>query len=195
MAYNVEASLFSLPLESIGFGENDEILLLMGSSPDLINDEMDDDVLSTIDDIDAFHLYRQHDQAEDSEDEMGFPQERSPSPFTPPHSPVPNEISIFSDTSVHRISPQQTTNPVLTSSCCELQLQYKRTIKSLTKSMRRSDQTRTIVKRQRSSFSIGSALSSSDDEPSEDFFYSDRCAQVEDSRRHLLRLLAGGGNV
>ena len=109
---------------------------------------------------------------------------------SPPQSPIPNEINVYGRNDIHHVTPEQQANsPLRLPDAAELQLQYKRTLKKLAKSMRRSDATRNMVKRQRSaSYSVGSAFSS-DDDLSEDFFCGTRAAQMEQSRRKLMQLI------
>jgi hypothetical protein len=59
----------------------------------------------------------------------------------------------------------------------ELQAQYNRTLQRFTKSMMRSDQTRKIIRRTCSA------------DPTNDFFFSQRCQELEQSRKQVYRML------
>ena len=100
-----------------------------------------------------------------------------------PESPQPNAEAA----AVNRISsipitpdttfPRENTAP----SIVELQFEYQRTLQKLAKSMRRSDETRSIVKRQRLSYN---------------FFQTTRCEQLEDTRQKVLQVvLAKDGDM
>jgi hypothetical protein len=67
-------------------------------------------------------------------------------------------------------------------SAAELQRQYQHTLRKLAKSMRRSDATRSIVKRQK-------PLHFKEMSAAMNFFHSERCKELEDSRRQLLRFI------
>lgn len=90
---------------------------------------------------------------------------------------------------------RQPSTPILPE-MAELQLQYQRTLMRFTKSMRRSDQTRSIVKRQRNS-KIPVTVSRSfdhddgddDDDTRVDFFDSARCKELEETRRRVYQML------
>lgn len=70
----------------------------------------------------------------------------------------------------------------------ELQRQYQQTLRKLAKSMRRSDATRSIVKRQKPLNFKATTLHSSSRAVS-NFFQSERCKELEESRRQLLRFI------
>lgn len=59
----------------------------------------------------------------------------------------------------------------------ELQAHYSRTLRRFTKSMVRSDQTRKIIRRTCSA------------DPTNDFFFSQRCQELEQSRKQVYRML------
>ena len=67
--------------------------------------------------------------------------------------------------------------PPLEFNAVELQLEYLRTLKKLAKSMRRSDETRSIVKRQRSS------------DNDENFFMTRRWSELEQDRNKISKII------
>ena len=175
--------------------------MLLDNSPDTNHmiDQVDDDFLMMMDDEHCSEdlpsmnvdLKRKNDINQEPKDASVTDYHKDH--VSPPHSPIPNEINILSQNDAARVTPEQTGSTIhCPDEAYKLQLQYKRTLKKLAKSMRRSDATRTIVKRQRSSMSIHSGLSS-DEDLSEDFFVGDRCAQVEQSRKSLFQLLQHHG--
>ena len=91
--------------------------------------------------------------------------------------------------------------PPMTPEAVELDLEFKRRLKKLANSMRRSDESRNLVKRQRS-YKCGSRTSSSwsascsdgqqqqqQQQPLDDFYQSTRCEEFEWTRKSLLRAI------
>lgn len=75
-------------------------------------------------------------------------------------------------------SPKLSTSSTYNNKMIELQIDYQRTLQRLSKSMRRSDETRSIVKRQR----IGR-------DQYKNFFDSPQCDELELSRKRILDVL------
>ena len=183
-------------LNSLSGTEN----MLLDSATDTkhMMDHVDDDFLMMMDDEHCEDLPSINGELNRKDDMNQEPKDASLTDYdkdqvSPPQSPIPNEINIISHNDAARITPEQTGSTIhRPDEAYRLQLQYKRTVKKLAKSMRRSDATRTIVKRQRSSMSLHSGLRP-DDDISEDFFAGDRYAQVEHSRRSLFQLLQQHG--
>lgn len=101
---------------------------------------------------------------------------------------VINDVS--EETHIARVSPEPPESPRRqcpersSSESSELQRQYQATLEKLAKSMRRSDETRSIVKRQRlhsPDLKIAGAQT--------DFFNSERCRELEESRVKLVRMM------
>jgi hypothetical protein len=91
---------------------------------------------------------------------------------------------------VRTVTPETQTNQLSLPDMANLQLQYQRGLRRLSRSMRRSDQTRSIVKRQRSAYSQASGGGGKDD-ARPDFFASSRFNEFEDSRKKLFSLING----
>lgn len=94
------------------------------------------------------------------------------------------------------VTPRQrpTSTVVLVPKIAELEIQYNRSLIRFTKSMQRSDQTRSIVKRQRSS-AVSTRTETHDhdnDDASDDFFVSARCKELEETRRQVYKMLNTG---
>jgi hypothetical protein len=98
--------------------------------------------------------------------------------YSSPRSPVPKNQRSFDYS--NEVSPDL---PGLT----ELQMQYQDTLKKLAKSMRRSDATRSVIKRQRK---VTPSLSFESDN-AKDFFASPNLQQLEQSRNDFLFLING----
>lgn len=150
---------------------------MLSSEDALIDGVEDDDFLVRMDDDDSNNA------------SLGFLEDQGnrceslPALYDPPRSPSPSR----SHTSAHEITPeQQEQGKVHLQNPGELQVQYKRTLKKLAKSIRQSDATRSQIKRQKR---LASA-SLSDSEDDCDFFTSRRCMELEKSRKQLLKLIA-----
>lgn len=74
----------------------------------------------------------------------------------------------------------------------ELQEQYNRTLKSLAKSMRRSDATRSVIKQQSRMLPTATYSFNSNDgsTQSTDFFSSNKCRELEETRRQLFQVIS-----
>jgi len=136
------------------------------------------------DDMDSFLPGLYEDEA-DSEERQGPPAPPTVVSSSPDQEMV-STIPVMCGSSEETASPeslfQQKHQPK--SPCqIELELEYQRSLKKLANSMRRSDNSRSIVKRQRSS------------EAKENFFQSPRCEELERSRQQMLHLFLGGGGV
>lgn len=81
------------------------------------------------------------------------------------------------------------TNPPSLPNLEELQRQYQQTLRKLAKSMRRSDATRSIVKRQKPLNFKGALIAINSSRAESNFFQSERCKELEASRRQLLRFI------
>jgi hypothetical protein len=103
-----------------------------------------------------------------------------------PHSPAPQRQQASFDFS-SQITPDQKIEEIQLPDSTELHMQYQNTLKKLAKSMRRSDATRSVIKRQRK-FSPSLSFESDDET---DFFTSPRCQQLEQSRKRLFRVING----
>jgi len=99
----------------------------------------------------------------------------SEAPIPEHSSPIPNEICIGS---AAQITPEQS----------DLQSQYQRTLQRLSKSMRRSDQTRSIVQRQRSSNSASGGFGQTTTTAA--FGTQTEDEQVAEARRRLFRMIS-----
>lgn len=122
-----------------------------------------------------------------------------------PRSPVPNEINIFSGDEQHlqqhqtqaraaptfRITPEAANSSISLPDPYALQVQYQRTLQRLGKSMRRSDATRSIVKRQRSGYSTCSNRSTESEVTGA---LAGDPHQVEEARQRLFHLISGNGS-
>lgn len=87
---------------------------------------------------------------------------------------------------ISHVTPEKATSDcVYLPDMTELQMQYQRTLRKLATSMRRSDETRCIIKRQRVSSSCGRFDES-------DFFASPREKAMEESRRKLYDMIRQG---
>lgn len=76
-------------------------------------------------------------------------------------------------------------------STTDLQRQYQLTLRKLAKSMRRSDATRSIVKRHKSwSYKGGPSTVGPKGGYSDNFFESERCRELEASRKQMLRFIS-----
>lgn len=137
---------------------------------------------------------------------------------SPPRSPVPNEINIFSmhshqdhhqqqhqhaqqplPTQVHsraaptfRVTPEPSNSSISLPDTYDLQVQYQRTLQRLGKSMRRTDATRSIVKRQRSGYSTCSNVSTESEVSPAVAVPFPVGDQVEEARRRLFQLTQQG---
>jgi hypothetical protein len=105
--------------------------------------------------------------------------------YAPPQSPAPQKQQAPFNFVSHRVTPHQKNEEIQLPDSAELQMQYQNTIKKLAKSMRRSDATRSVIKRQRK-FSPSLSFESDDET---DFFTSPRCQQLEQSRKRLFRVI------
>jgi len=91
-------------------------------------------------------------------------------------------------------SPLLRTTSIISSTICsattpegvELELEFKRSMKKLASSMRRSDESRSMVKRQRS-------YNSSTGSSSRDFFQSQRCEELEHNRQTMFGMIQKNG--
>lgn len=98
-------------------------------------------------------------------------------------SPLPEQRESFNYT--HEITPEKNKNEdadVNLPNVTDLQQQYQNTLKKLAKSMRRSDMTRSVIKRQRK---VSPSLSF-DSTNAPDFFAS---KELEQDRKHLFQLI------
>jgi hypothetical protein len=92
-------------------------------------------------------------------------------------------------------TPLAASSPTLLPNAEELQRQYQHTLRKLAKSMRRSDATRSIVKRQKALHfkEMSVAMRGRGGDPSAmavaNFFQSERCKELEETRRQLLRFI------
>jgi hypothetical protein len=104
----------------------------------------------------------------------------------PSRSCSPNNcVQSYADSRVSRVTPESSDHvqlPDLT----ELQRQYQHTLHKLARSMRQSDATRSLIKRQKRMLSPTFSMPGRD----EDFFTSDRCARLEESRRKLFNAIS-----
>jgi hypothetical protein len=120
---------------------------------------------------------------DDSEDDY----DEDEAPRTP--SPAERQIIVLqSDNNVHEITPeQQAPSKVNLPDMTELQFKCHLTLKKLANSMRRSDETRSIVMRQRLQSPVfqGSISDS-------DFFSSKHASAIEESRRKIYQLVNMG---
>jgi hypothetical protein len=105
-----------------------------------------------------------------------YDEEESPRTPLPPMLPVDDLLESVAEVTPESKPKLQTPQDV---NSVELQLEYLRTLKKLTKSMRRSDETRSIVKRQRLSDSDGSS----------NFFQTSRWSELELSRQKIAKLI------
>jgi hypothetical protein len=125
----------------------------------------------------------------------------SPSPVSSsaaPFTPLTHRQS--SSMPPHRVSPERSMSCHSTdSSISALQVQYQDGLRKLAKSMRHSDMTRSVIKRQRivaptlsftSSHSRDSNSHAGTQSLTQDFFLSPRCKELEDSRRKIFRMLS-----
>jgi hypothetical protein len=108
-----------------------------------------------------------------------------------PRTPSPHQSSMLFDDEAHQITPEkrkrcEVSVPVMT----ELQLQYQRTLKKLALSMQRSDETRSIVKRQR----LCSSTASIYDDEENDFFSSPQAKAIEEARTRLYESIYFSGD-
>lgn len=95
------------------------------------------------------------------------------------------QVFLFKSENVHEITPeQQVPTKINLPDLADLQLHFQRTMKKLAKSMRRSDETRLIVKRQR----LQSPLFK-DEESDSDFFPSYHANAMEESRQKLYQMI------
>ena len=100
-----------------------------------------------------------------------------------PRTPSPRPVRNVLQNNVHEITPESHSQPkVQLPDTTELELQYQRTLKRLSKSMRRTDETRGIVKRQR--------LNKTD--PNCNFFQSSKAKVMEESRKKLYQMIVTG---
>lgn len=117
--------------------------------------------------------------AEDTTDHGEEEDKAEEAPRTPSPKPVRNVLQ----NNVHEITPESYSQPKFQlPDTTELELQYQRTLKRLSKSMRRTDETRGIVKRQR--------LNKTD--PNCNFFQSSKAKVMEESRKKLYRMIVTG---
>ena len=130
-------------------------------------------------------------------------------PFTPTGNRQKHHHSCsISSSSPHRISPERSmschSTDSSTAAASLLQVQYQDGLRKLAKSMRHSDMTRSVIKRQRivaPSFSFTSSHSGGSNNSqggaaqsmTQDFFLSHRCKELEDSRRKIFRMLSEQG--
>lgn len=131
----------------------------------------------------------------DEEDELVGPELQTlPSlfrhgfPRTPSSSPLKGMVC---DDHTHQITPEkQKPSEVSLPDVTELQIQYQRTLKKLTRSMQRSDETRSIVKRQR----LCSSAAKIYKEGENDFFSSPQAKAIEEAREKLYEVLSVAGD-
>jgi len=149
----------------------------MLSSEDTLIDRAEDDDFLVMDDDDA------NNPSLGFLEDQGNRRESLPALYNlAPRSPSPSR----SHTSAHEISPdQESQGRAHITDPCQLQVQYKRTLRKLAKSIRQSDATRSQIKRQKR---LSASLSDSEDDC--DFFTSRRCMELEKSRKQLLKLIA-----
>jgi hypothetical protein len=101
-----------------------------------------------------------------------------------PQSPAPQREQASFDFS-SQITPDQKYEEIQLPDSTELHMQYQNTLKKLAKSMRRSDATRSVIKRQRR---CSPSLSVESDDRT-DYFTSPRCQELEQSRNRLFRII------
>jgi hypothetical protein len=101
--------------------------------------------------------------------------------YDSPQSPAHQKQEAPFDVS-HPITPDQKNLGIQLPDLTELQMQYQTTLKKLANSMRQSDATRSVLKRQRE---FSPSLSFESDGET-DYFSSPRCRQLEQSRKRLL---------
>jgi hypothetical protein len=107
--------------------------------------------------------------------------------YDPPHSPCREQRESYAS----EVTPEQAKSDyVKLPTLAQLKIQYDETLKKLAKSMRRSDVTRSVIKRQRKvlpSLSFDSATAP-------DFFTGPRFEELEKERKRLLRLIQTPSN-
>jgi hypothetical protein len=101
--------------------------------------------------------------------------------YASPRSPAPKKQQRSYDF-CSEVSPEMKDEHVPLPGLTELQMQYQDTLKKLAKSMRRSDVSRSVIKRQRK---VTPSLSFESDS-AKDFFAGPRLQQFEQSRKRLL---------
>jgi hypothetical protein len=110
--------------------------------------------------------------------------------YASPQSPAPEEQQA-SFYFLRQITPDQKNEEIQLPDLTDLQMQYQNTLKKLGKSMRRSDVTRSVIKRQRK-FSPSLSFESDDET---DFFASPRWQQLEQSRKRLFCVINRDAHV
>lgn len=138
--------------------------------------EIDEHALPVAQNDDAWGLIDEQDSSTEST-------ESSDTPRTPSEAERQVVMLNFSEVT-HQVTPdQQVPNKLVYPDLTELQIKYLRTLKNLARSMKRSDETRTIVLRQR--------MQSAElqDEGGSDFFSSPQLEEVEESRQNLYKLI------
>lgn len=186
------------------FGHEDSILGSLGH-PDEIDDGLGNDLFSmemvtsldqplvltcgqeegrwdTLEDYHKAHLLNLP-SSFGGEDGTDYGEEEEDKAEEAPRTPSPKPARKVVQNKAHEITPELCSQPkVKLPDTTELELQYRRTLKRLSKSMRRTDETRGIVKRQR--------LSKTDRHCN--FFQSSKAKVMEESRQKLYRLIVTG---
>lgn len=122
------------------------------------------------------------DDYEDYYDEMGSDEDEVPRTPSPAERHV---VGFKNERNVHEITPEQQATPqFILPDLVELQIKCQRTLQKLASSMRRSDETRSIVKRQRLQ-SPGFNEDLSDNY----LFAPQRASTIEESRRKLYQMI------
>jgi hypothetical protein len=123
---------------------------------------------------------------EDYDDDVDDNDEDDETPRTP--SQVDRQVFMFDSENIHEITPEHQAPPKINiPDLAELQVKCQRTLKKLANSMRRSDETRSIVKRQRLH-----STAFKENECDDDFFSSRHASAMEESRRRLYQMINMG---
>lgn len=200
MTIDLESSASSF-LDDLDFDESDVAFLEQVTSSSTSDSGLHNSSSTILDELDE-EMFSSTLQEDEDDEDLGLREERLPSLF---NSAARRNSLLSDDLDGDRSHPAPskrsslvTPEPPAEDSAAatfpdphELQRQYQHTLRKLAKSMRRSDATRSIVKRQKSlTFkSVASAVREGRRASMYNFFQSERCKELEESRRQLLRFI------
>jgi hypothetical protein len=199
MTIDLDSSASSF-LDDLDFDESDVAFLEQVTSTSTSDSGLHNSSSTILDELDE-EMFSSTLQGDDDDEALGLREERLPSIF---NSAARRNSLLLDDLDGNRSHPAPskrsslvTPEPPAEESAAafpnphELQRQYQHTLRKLAKSMRRSDATRSIVKRQKPMTfkSVASAMREGRRASMYNFFQSERCKELEESRRQLLRFI------
>jgi hypothetical protein len=201
MTIDLESSASSF-LDDLDFDESDVAFLEQVTSTATSDSALHNSSSTILDELDE-EMFSSTLQGDDDDEALGLREERLPSLFNSSAARRNSLLSYNLDNgdrshpAPSKRSSLVTPEPPSEDSAAsfpnphELQRQYQHTLRKLAKSMRRSDATRSIVKRQKPMTfkGVASAVRQGRRASMYNFFQSERCKELEESRRQLLRFI------